>query len=169
MVSLLLVAVFASLGVYAELNTKALFGIWIIEDHKADSVFYGKQDNLSADKAGIVFMEGGALIKRQFSGGCATPPISYENYPGTWKQTSDSTIALSYEFWDALLEEEWSITDLSEDDFQAKRISIRVKRDTEREDKRARMLGFNSREDMERILQARRELNTSTSKAAVKQ
>ena len=69
-----------------------LLGTWVYSNYENKSIQFKKKRSFQSDKPGIQFKKNGTLMKRQNSGWCGTPPISYKNYKGFWKTTSDSTI-----------------------------------------------------------------------------
>ena len=68
-----------------------------------------KSKKFREDEPGIQLKKNGKLVKRQNSGGCGTPPISYANYEGTWAMTGNSTLTVKYEFFDGTIDEDWKI------------------------------------------------------------
>lgn len=79
----------------------ALTGTWVYDSYLIDSgyeVFTAKNE-LDPDRPGMIFKPDGKLINRTIYGWCATPPVTYENYSGSWKHLSDSTILIRYEWW----------------------------------------------------------------------
>ncbi|MCK8520403.1 hypothetical protein M0D21_02425 [Aquimarina sp. D1M17] len=61
-------------------------------------------EQLDKNKDGMEFKKDGILVVRTNSGSCATPPITYKNYNGIWKKTSDSTLVIIHGFWGGKLE-----------------------------------------------------------------
>ena len=45
------------------------------------------------------FNSDGTLVERNISGWCATPPVSYDNYDGTWAIINDKVIQINVEYW----------------------------------------------------------------------
>lgn len=90
---------------------KQLIGIWLIEENETsqNNASFQRTKKFKKDEPGIQFRKNGTLIKRQNSGWCGTPPISYTNYEGTWDMTGDSTLSVQYEFFDGTIEEDWKI------------------------------------------------------------
>jgi hypothetical protein len=103
-----------------------LLGTWIYSNYHNESIQFKKERSFDNKNPGIKFKKNGALVKRQNSGWCGTPPISYENYKGSWKTTSDSTLTIRYEYWGGMIEEDWLITDLSNDVLDVKNLNKRI-------------------------------------------
>lgn len=92
-----------------KIDDNKLLGVWAYHGEK---FAYAKQKNITKGPC-IVFKEGGELIVRQNAGWCGTPPISYANFEGTWKVTSDTTLELKYKDWRGITTAEWKVTSLS--------------------------------------------------------
>lgn len=56
---------------------------------------YSKLDALEGDQDGYLFEAGGKLMVRNF-GWCATPPLSYANFAGSWVEETKNNLVLSY-------------------------------------------------------------------------
>jgi hypothetical protein len=39
------------------------------------------------------------MVERENSGGCATPPVTYANYRGTWNIINDTLIQIRVGYW----------------------------------------------------------------------
>jgi hypothetical protein len=92
-------------------SKKQLIGIWLFEENTSseNSASLTKSKKFKEEEPGIQLKKNGKLVKRQNSGKCATPPISFANYEGTWKMTGESTLTVKYEFFDGTIEEDWKI------------------------------------------------------------
>ncbi len=79
----------------------ALIGTWVYDSYHIDSEFevFTAKNELDPDRPGMIFKPNGKIINRTIFGWCATPPVSYENYNGSWEHLSDSTILIRYEWW----------------------------------------------------------------------
>lgn len=78
-------------------KSDAIVGTWIQSSRGKGVVEYNRNYFFDNQLPGIDFIRNGDLIIRQNSSYCGTPPISYSNFEGTWKRTSDSTIVLNYQ------------------------------------------------------------------------
>lgn len=78
-----------------------LIGTWVYDSYLIDSNFevYTANNELDPDRPGMIFKPGGKLVNRTIFGWCATPPVSYENYQGSWEYLNDSTVLIRYEWW----------------------------------------------------------------------
>lgn len=92
-----------------------IVGSWTFDFSKGGGTIQLKKVNkLKRDASGITFKADGTLIKRQNEGWCGTPPISYKNFPGTWKKTAENTLVLKYRYWGGKINSTWKITEVSE-------------------------------------------------------
>ena len=96
-------------------ETKIL-GIWMDGncELKDDAACLKKVKSFKEDNSGFQFKKGGKLVRRQNTGKCATPPISYGNYAGTWKKTGSMTLTIKYKYFAGTIEEDWKIVEVSD-------------------------------------------------------
>ncbi len=78
---------------------KSLETYWIYDGYEDGVSVYKKSKRFEQDKPGFEFQKDGIMIKRQNVGWCGTPPISYGNYKGKWKQIEDNKLQLEYDYW----------------------------------------------------------------------
>jgi len=97
-------------------DTEKLIGVWVYSgyDKEQNIVIYERRSKFDDDEAGIEFRQNNKLIKRQNTGWCGTPPISYGNYDGKWEVLTDSTIHLQYDYWGGVAEEDWKFSEISD-------------------------------------------------------
>ncbi len=110
-----------------------LLGSWIFESYGEETRIYQKTSQIPPDKGAYTFLKDGSLIVRQNVGWCGTPPITYGNYEGTWKMTSDSTLIIKYPFWGGTTQQQLQITSLDEHQLAFKTISRKTIRPDEAE------------------------------------
>lgn len=108
-----------------------LLGYWVLDNYEVETAVYRRQLAFDKDKPGICFQKNGKLLKRQNSGWCGTPPITYTNNEGSWEQKSDSTITIRYKYWGGMAEEEWLISSLQKNTLKIKTLSYKNDRDKE--------------------------------------
>ncbi len=106
-----------------------LVGIWVNKSYENSQTTYVKHSNFKKNEAGIEFKKEGKLIVRQNVGWCGTPPITYGNHNGTWEQTSDSTVTITYKYWRGIAKEDWLILAVSEKQLKVKRLAFRTVRE----------------------------------------
>lgn len=105
-----------------------LIGVWVYSGSDDGMITYFKSESFKEEKSGIEFKKSGKLNKRQNAGWCGTPPITYKNYKGNWKYTSDSTLTIEYDYWGGKAEEDWQVIELSADSLKVKRVEYRTER-----------------------------------------
>jgi hypothetical protein len=111
------------------ISKKQLIGIWLFEENTSseNSASLTKSKKFKEEEPGIQLKKNGKLVKRQNSGKCATPPISYANYEGTWKMTGESTLIVKYEFFDGTIEEDWKIIETNKNKLKIIVLDTRTK------------------------------------------
>ncbi|MGV3630421.1 MAG: hypothetical protein ACO1O6_04420 [Bacteroidota bacterium] len=108
-----------------------ILGYWVLGNYEVESATYHRRADFAKDEPGVCFQKNGKLLKRQNSGWCGTPPITYKNYEGSWEQKTDSTLLIRYKFWGGMAEEEWQITYLEGNIMKIQALSYKNDRDKE--------------------------------------
>jgi hypothetical protein len=91
------------------IEVENLIGFWETSNYNDSYIVYSKIDNFRNDGAGIQFLKDGKLLKRQNSGWCGTPPISYSNFEGTWELKDGNKVSINYKYWGGEIQETWEI------------------------------------------------------------
>jgi hypothetical protein len=80
-----------------------ILGTWYFNN--SDSIFsvYVRSSEIPVDRTGYIFREDGTLTVRDLSGWCATPPVSYSNFEGSWKILNDTLIFVERSYWGGTL------------------------------------------------------------------
>ncbi len=102
-----------------------LIGTWVQIEYLDNGILFEKQAGFAKDKPGVSFNADGTIVKRQNAGWCGTPPISYANNNGTWRQTSDSTLTVNYSYWGGTAEENWLIVEVDDRELVLQRLEVR--------------------------------------------
>ena len=76
-----------------------IVGTWVEESREELVTIMERAESLDPDKYGFIIRENGVFIERKNAGWCATPPISYENFEGTWEALSDSLLEITVGYW----------------------------------------------------------------------
>ena len=103
-----------------------LMAVWVFSDYEDEIIKYVKSESFKKDESGIEFKKNGKLTKRQNVGSCGTPPITYGNYKGSWKYTSDSTLTIKYNYWGGKSEQDWEIIELNSNSLKIRRGGYRT-------------------------------------------
>jgi hypothetical protein len=74
-------------------------GTWVFDSWENNTSTYRSAKELEDDSAGYIFNPDGTLTVRQTIGKCATPPVTYDNFAGTWKNLTNDTIAIQADYW----------------------------------------------------------------------
>jgi hypothetical protein len=75
-----------------------LIGTWNYSEYTGDLNIYTRSLDFT-DTHCYKFNSDGSFIERSISGWCATPPVSYSNYPGTWTILNDTLIQINGTYW----------------------------------------------------------------------
>lgn len=85
-----------------------LIGVWV-NAVAVDTLWRFERTSALQDTAyGFSFQSDNLFIERKNSGWCGTPPISYENYKGTWT-TNDSVISINVGYWGGTADYQWKL------------------------------------------------------------
>ena len=80
-----------------------ILGTWIDNGYHGDTLFMYRAGKLDAEKYGFTLKEDGTFLEHKNSGWCATPPISYDNFEGTWEVVSDSLLDITVAYWGGMM------------------------------------------------------------------
>jgi hypothetical protein len=94
-----------------------LLGSWIMPSYGAETTTYKRGNSLPNDAYGISFSENGEFIERS-SGWCATPPLSYFDYIGSF-EVEETLIKITRTSY--LNSYQWRIISLTENELVVKR------------------------------------------------
>lgn len=95
-----------------------LLGNWVNYGYEDQNQVLKRSISLEEDKPGFVFCADGTFIERNISGWCATPPVSYSNYRGTFSFVEDDLIHVNVEYWGGMRDYYLSIISLSESEMK---------------------------------------------------
>ncbi len=77
-----------------------LLGTWVFEKYDDDITVLKKSNDFHSEKYGIKFNNDLSLVERKNAGWCGTPPITYDNFDGSWKMLDENTVELDVVSWD---------------------------------------------------------------------
>jgi hypothetical protein len=80
-----------------------LIGSWYFADSDNEFMVYTRSASIPDNKQGYNFRGDGTLIVRDLDGWCATPPVSYANFDGTWKVLNDTLVSVERNYWGGTL------------------------------------------------------------------
>lgn len=105
-----------------------IVGTWIANGYEDDVTLLLRADELDHAKYGFTIREDGSFIERKNEGWCGTPPISYDNFEGTWEALSDSLLDITVAYWGGTITYQMRILALT-----AKELQIRYLYASDRE------------------------------------
>jgi hypothetical protein len=70
------------------------------------------------------FNSDGTLVERNISGWCATPPVSYDNYDGTWTILNDNLVQIHVEYWGGTRDYRLGIYTVDRDSLKIEEVSM---------------------------------------------
>ncbi|MBN1953109.1 MAG: hypothetical protein JW801_18030 [Bacteroidales bacterium] len=74
------------------------------------------------DTFDLQFNGDNTLVQRSLAGGCATPPVAYALFDGTWSE-QDSLLSITVDYWGGVANYEWKIVALTGDELKIRTIS----------------------------------------------
>jgi len=74
-----------------------------------------RMEELADSGYGFTVNGDGSFIERKNAGWCGTPPISYDNFEGTWVALSDSLLDITVAYWGGKLTYQMRIVTLEGD------------------------------------------------------
>jgi len=91
----------------------ALTGNWINPTYQEESILIiNKSNGLKKNEYGYTFKKDGSFIERANAGFCGTPPITTNDYKGTWTRV-DSTLFIQVDYRAGQAMYRWRILSLS--------------------------------------------------------
>lgn len=99
-----------------------VIGYWINPVYNDSTVTLDKASSFEENEYGFAFLENKLFIERKNSGWCATPPISFEDYKGTWSK-SENTIQITVEYWGGITDYEWEIISVHDTQLIVKKLN----------------------------------------------
>lgn len=108
-------------------ENEGIVGTWIDNGYSGDTLLLYRAGELDSQNYGFTINDDGTFIERKNAGWCGTPPISYDNFEGTWEVVSDSLLDITVAYWGGMMT--YQIRIISVDD---KKLSIRYLYDENR-------------------------------------
>jgi hypothetical protein len=93
-----------------------IIGSWIENGYEEDVTLLERGDKLDPSKYGFTVEENGSFIERKNAGWCGTPPITYENFEGSWVALSDSLIEITVAYWGGTMSYQMRIVSLDDEE-----------------------------------------------------
>ena len=80
-----------------------IVGTWVEEEYQGDTLFLHRSGAFDKEKYGFTLHEDGTFVERKNAGWCGTPPITYDDFEGTWKAVSDSLLDITVAYWGGMM------------------------------------------------------------------
>ncbi|MEN8203621.1 MAG: hypothetical protein ABFS28_13575 [Bacteroidota bacterium] len=95
-----------------------IVGTWTDSGYEDDLTVLERSEELDHSKYGFTIGEDGTFIERKNAGWCGTPPITYENFEGTWEALSDSLLDITVGYWGGTMTYQMRIVSLSAEELK---------------------------------------------------
>jgi len=95
-----------------------IIGTWVEDGYEDDLTLLNRANKLDPSKYGFTMEDNGSFIERKNAGWCGTPPITYDNFEGTWEALSDSLIEITVGYWGGTLTYQMRIVSLDAEDLR---------------------------------------------------
>ena len=95
-----------------------IIGTWVENGYEDDLTLLNRANKLDPSKYGFTIEDNGSFIERKNAGWCGTPPITYDNFEGTWEALSDSLIEITVGYWGGTLTYQMRIVSLDAEDLR---------------------------------------------------
>ena len=103
-VFVLLISCEKDMMVSADLGSNAgIVGTWIEDGQQGDTLFLERSGSFDKEKYGFTINDDGTFVERKNAGWCGTPPITYDNFEGTWEAVSDSLLDVTVAYWGGMM------------------------------------------------------------------
>jgi hypothetical protein len=76
-----------------------LIGVWNYSSQEENAVVFARSEAFTNNLC-YRFNADGTFIERNISGWCATPPVSYTDYLGSWTMLNDTLISVNVIYYD---------------------------------------------------------------------
>lgn len=70
------------------------------------------------------FNSDGTIVERNIAGFCGTPPVSYDNYDGTWTVLNDTLIQILVKYFDGMRTYRLGINSVNRDSLKMEEVPI---------------------------------------------
>jgi len=95
-----------------------IVGTWIANAYEDDLTLLSRGDELDHSKYGFTIKDDGTFIERKNAGWCGTPPITYDNFEGTWEALSDSLLDITVAYWGGTMTYQMRIVSLDREELK---------------------------------------------------
>jgi hypothetical protein len=90
-------------------DSDPLIGYWINPVAIGNTTWkYEKADSLKGNNFGFALKSGKSFVERKIAGWCATPPVAFDDFDGTWTKHG-SVINITVDYWGGVTDYQWKI------------------------------------------------------------
>ena len=93
----------ASVDLAALGENSGIVGTWIEDGYRGDTLLLNRSGKLESDRYGFTIQEDGSFTEHKNAGWCGTPPITYDDFDGTWEAVSDSLLDITVAYWGGVM------------------------------------------------------------------
>lgn len=99
-------------------ENSGIVGTWIAHAYEDELTLLLRGEELDHSRYGFTIYEDGNFLERKNAGWCGTPPISYDNFEGTWEALSDSLLDITVAYWGGSMTYQMRIVSLDADELK---------------------------------------------------
>lgn len=93
-----------------------IIGTWIEDEYRGDTLLLYRAGDLDEHMYSFTIRDDGTFIERKNAGWCTTPPITLDNFEGTWEAVSDSLLDIKVAYWGGMMTYQIRIITLNGDE-----------------------------------------------------
>ena len=97
-------------------DNAGIVGTWVEDEYLGDTLFLDRSGSFDNEKYGFTIHEDGTFTEHKNAGWCGTPPITYDNFDGTWEVVSDSLLDITVAYWGGMMTYQIRIISLTADE-----------------------------------------------------
>ena len=111
-------------------SNASIVGTWVEDGQQGDTLFLQRSGDFDNQKYGFTINDDGSFIERKNSGWCGTPPISYDNFEGSWEAVSDSLLDITVAYWGGMMTYQIRIVSLDAEELAIRYLYTEARLDT---------------------------------------
>ena len=101
-------------------NENPLVAYWAYSDYTDDIQIFTRVSALPENSRGYAFFSDTTYQERANSGFCATPPVTYGTYEGTWSISNEDELILEGTYWGGEKTEKFEIVSVNRETLKLK-------------------------------------------------
>ena len=112
-------------------SNSGIIGTWVEDEYRGDTLLLYRAGEFDKLLYGFTILDDGTFTERKNAGWCNTPPVTMDNFEGTWEAISDSLLDITVAYWGGMMT--YQIRIISVD---AEKLAIKYLYTDDREDAR---------------------------------